>query len=295
MLPDHRMDNPKKLRVAVTGGKGRLAPGLARHLASLGHSVQTFSRSSAGSHRAMAELADPRFLAEFDAVLHLAWSSVPATSENDPGIEEREDLPFARALVSAAEVCAERPRLFLFSTAAVYGNTGDEPADESRECRPLGRYAAAKLEAEKIVLRTPGNTVLRITNVFGAGCTPRKTQGVIPAFVEACLAGEPVRVWGDGSAAKDYIASDDLYAAVGALLGGTVSGTFNVASGHVFSVNEIIAIVSLAAGRSVSVEHAPRFDWDVQKAHVSSVRLRSATGWAPLIEPATAIRKLVRA
>jgi UDP-glucose 4-epimerase len=243
----------------------------------------------------MAGLADPRVLADFDAVLHLAWSSVPSTSENDPGIEEREDLPFARLLVSAAEACAKRPRLYFFSTAAVYGNTGDEPVDENRKCRPLGRYAAAKLEAEKIVLRAPGNTVLRITNVFGAGCTPRKTQGVIPAFVEACLSGEAVTVWGDGSATKDYIASDDLYAAVGALLGGDASGAFNVASGHVFSVNEIIAIVSLAAGRTVSVEHAPRFAWDVQKAHVSSGRLRSATGWAPLVDPATAIRRLVRA
>lgn len=282
------------MRIAITGGRGRLAPGLASYLVSVEHSVQTFSRSAGDGHRSLAELADPGILAEFDAVLHLGWSSVPAISEKDPGIEEREDLPFVRSLVSATSACAKPPRLFFFSTAAVYGNTGESPADEDRECRPLGRYAAAKLEAEWIVLCAPDSAVLRITNVFGASCNLTRPQGVIPAVIAACRQGSAVTIWGDGNASKDYIAVGDLHAAVAALLLSARSGTFNVASGSVFSVNEIVSLVSEASGRPVRVERAPHFAWDVEEARISAARLRSATGWMPVIDPVSAISALVK-
>ncbi|MBJ7259015.1 MAG: NAD-dependent epimerase/dehydratase family protein [Chthoniobacterales bacterium] len=281
-------------RIAVTGGRGRLAPGLARHLAGEGHSVQTFSRSAGQAHRAIAELLEPSALRDFDAVLHLGWSTVPLVSEENPGVEEREDLPLARALVAAAASCPVAPNIFFFSTAAVYGNTGKTPVMEDHECRPLGRYATAKLRAEEIFRGAPRHTVLRITNVFGAGCTRTRPQGIIPVLVEACRSGSSVTVWGDGNATKDYISVEDLHRAVDVLISSGASGVFNIASGHVLSVNELVGLISRAAGRPIRSTSAPHFSWDVEQAYVSPERLRHATGWGPAVDLESAIAAMVR-
>lgn len=281
-------------RIAITGSRGRLAPGLGRHFEKRGHAVHMFSRTAGGACRGISELADPDVLNEFDAVMHLGWSSVPLVSEENPGIEEKEDLPLARALSVAAALCRQPPVIFFFSTAAVYGNTGDSPVDEDHACVPLGHYAAAKLEAEKIFLDAPRTAVLRITNVFGAGCARTRPQGIIPVLVEACRSGSVTTVWGDGSATKDYIAVGDLHRAVDGLMERNHTGVFNIASGHVLSVNELVGLVSHASGRPLKVEHVEHYPWDVERAFISSRRLRRKTGWEPSIDPHTAIESMVR-
>jgi nucleoside-diphosphate-sugar epimerase len=252
-----------------------------------------FSRTAGGGCRQISELADPDVLGSLDAVMHLGWSCVPIVSEENPGIEEKEDLPLARAISVAATLCRRPPHLFFFSTAAVYGNTSCSPAKENHACAPLGRYAAAKLKAEKIFLDAPRATVLRISNVFGAGCTQTRPQGIIPVLVEACRSGSVVTVWGDGSATKDYIAVADLHGAVYSLMVHNQTGVFNIASGHVLSVNELVGLVSRAARRPLKVEHVEHYPWDVERACISAQRLRDTTGWKPAADPKSAIEAMV--
>ena len=282
-------------KVAITGGRGRLAPGLAGFLRQSGWEVELFSREGGGGFRALAELAEPAHLAGFAAVLHLGWSSVPLVAEENPGIEEREDLPFVRAMVAAAQRCAPSPMLVFFSTAAVYGNTGDEPATEDTPCRPLGRYAAAKLAAERIFSEAPRVCVLRISNVFRPGCAKTRPQGIIPLLLESARTSRAITIWGDGSAVKDYIAASDLHAAVAGVLRHGLCGTFNVVSGHALSVNELIRLVEQASGPRVPVRHVPHYAWDVEKGIFSSQRLQSAAGWSPQVDPAQAIKDMAAA
>lgn len=281
-------------RVAITGGRGRLAPGLALYLTGLGHQVQTFSRNAGDEHRETAELTLPAVSGGFDAILHLGWSSVPLLSEQHPGIEDLEDLPLAVALAAAASSCPKPPNIVFFSTAAIYGNTGREPVGEDHVCRPLGGYAAAKLKAEEVFLRIPRCTILRITNIFGAGCLRTRPQGIIPVLTEACRSDNTFTLWGDGSATKDYLAVEDLHRAVGVLLHAEICGVFNVASGHTLSVNELISLVSSAAGRPLRVRYTPHFPWDVEQSFVSSKRLQASTGWEPSIDPASAIMAMAQ-
>lgn len=283
------------LRIAITGGRGRLAPGLAGFLREGGWEVELFSREGGGGFRALGELTESERLGAFDAVLHLGWSSVPLVAEENPGVEEREDLPFARAMVAAAKQCALSPMLVFFSTAAVYGNTGDEPATEDTPCRPLGRYAAAKLATEKIFAEAPRACALRVSNVFSAGCSKTRPQGIIPLLLESARTNRAVTIWGDGSAVKDYIAASDLHSAAVAVLRHGLCGTLNVASGHALSVNELIRLVEQASGHRVPVSHALHYAWDVEKGIFSSQRLQSAAGWSPQVDPAQAIREMAAA
>ncbi|MBE2179517.1 MAG: NAD-dependent epimerase/dehydratase family protein [Chthoniobacterales bacterium] len=281
-------------RVAITGARGRLAPGVAAFLGDHGWSAALFSRTASHGIREISSLASPAVLGEFDAVLHLGWSSVPLLSEESPGIEEREDFPFARALAAAVASCGNPPLLVFASSAAVYGNTGEVVADEQAPCSPLGRYAAAKLEAEQILSSAPRVCTLRITNVFGIGGGATRPQGIIPRLIGACRTGAEVTIWGEGNAMKDYLSVADLHEGILRILDAEVTGIFNVASGHVLSVNELIALVETAVGSPLLRVAAPPFRWDVRCSRISAAALQQRSGWAARIDPAQAIRQMAR-
>ncbi len=282
-------------RVAITGARGRLAPGVAGFLGDHGWSVRLFSRKASEGIGDLRTLASPAVLEEFDAVLHLGWSSVPLFSEENPGIEEAEDFPFARSLAAAADSCAQPPLIVFASSAAVYGNTaGESAADETTPCQPLGRYAAAKLEGEAIFSTAPRACILRVTNVFGARGLVERPQGIIPRLIEACRGGTEVTIWGDGSALKDYLAAGDLHEGFRSVLDGNLTGVFNMASGHVLSVNGLISLVETAVGSPLLRVAAPPFRWDVSCSRVSAAALQQRSGWAARIDPAQAIRQMAR-
>ncbi len=281
-------------KVAITGSRGRLAKGVATHVRDAGHEVTLFSRKEDEKFRDIASLAHPEALGAYDAVLHLGWSSVPLVSEENPGIEEARDLPFIRNLIEAARRCGGEPKLIFSSTAAVYGNTGDKAAVEGDPCRPLGRYAAAKLEAEGLFLDYDNACMLRITNAFGMGCPLTRPQGIIPVLLQAARTGAAVDIWGDGAAIKDYIATPDLHRAIEAVITSDLRGIFNVSSGNSLSVNDLISLVEGACGHPILRNYRPHYPWDVTVSHVSSEKLRRMTGWNPKLSPHDLVCGLVR-
>lgn len=141
----------KPLRIAMTGGRGRLAPFIAAHLCAADAEVVSFSRSAGDGFRCTSLLAQSRTLADFDVILHLGWSTVPLTSEERPGVEKTSDLPLLEHMLDSCASARQPPHLVFFSTAAVYGNTS-LPATEDSICKPVGNYARAKLRAEEIIL-----------------------------------------------------------------------------------------------------------------------------------------------
>jgi UDP-glucose 4-epimerase len=75
-------------------------------------------------------------------------------------------------------------------------------------------YARAKLAAEELT-HAHGQTVLRFANVYG----PRQRDwghepGVIAAWAKSRSLGGPIRIDGDGSQTRDFIAVEDVASAV---------------------------------------------------------------------------------
>src|SRR5260221_13155352 len=196
------------MRIAVTGGRGRLAPFVIDYFCATGWEVVSFSRSTGDDFRQVSILAEPRTVADFDAILHLAWSTVPLTSEATPGLEEATDLPLLQDMLDACEAVPRPPHLVFFSTGAVYGNT-IAPATEQTPCNPLSRYARAKLMAEEIIrtacVRHRGLrcSILRVSNVFGSTNSSARPQGIIPLICRAIRDGTLMTIWGNGGNTKD--------------------------------------------------------------------------------------------
>ena len=102
-------------------------------------------------------------------------------------------------------------RFVHISTSEVYGTARAPLMDEEAPLMPMSPYASAKAGADRLVYsyfatyNLPA-VIVRPFNQYG----PRQhLEKVIPRFVTSCLLDEPLRIHGDGSAARDFTYVED--------------------------------------------------------------------------------------
>ena len=287
------------MKIAITGARGRLGRVLRRHFEEEGDEVLAFSRTAEDIHASLEELPSLLERAEVDSVLHLAWSTVPATAEQMPDVEQREDLPLLLSLLSALRGRG-RPHFVFFSTCAIYGEPqSGQVFTENDVPAPKGRYAAGKVAAEKLIEEFGAahgidSCVLRVTNPYGFSQGEDSKQGVIPAMLGAARSNTEFTAWGTGDAVKDYLHIDDLCAAVDAAVRNSLAGTFNVAAGVSLSLNQVAQIVEAASRQQLQIRHIEPQPWDVQGGRYSNEKFARATGWLPRVDFAEGIARFAR-
>lgn len=289
-------------KIAITGGRGRLAGVAAAYFRQQGYLVTLFSRQEEEGMQLLSDLFDPNVMRSFNALIHTAWSTVPFTSEEDPGREEREDFPFLKNILEnlhQIEDAASMPKVIFISSAAVYGNQKSEPATELTLCKPLGGYARAKLFAERLILEARIDdprlkaVILRVTNLAGIPSRDGVPQGVLSKIVEAVNRHHSLELWGDGKGSKDYLWIDDFLEALKIVIENPVEGIFNIGSGQNFSLLELVKIAEEVVQRPIQLEYHSRYPWDVNSAKISSALFSQITGWEPKSDVAKKMRELL--
>jgi UDP-glucose 4-epimerase len=293
---------PLTQRIVLTGGRSRLASVVREHLSARGASVVSLSRSEGDSHLGLENLFVGNLLDQSDTLLHLAWSTVPLSSERNVGLEWEQDLPLLHKILKAICASPNRSRLhfvFFSSGGTVYGNARDgRPSSETDLCAPVGWYGHAKVAAERVIEeygRRHGlvYTILRISNPYGFPVPAHKPQGIIPFILKHAREGTPLSVWGDGSARKDYLHHRDFTAALEGVIRRRPTGTFNVSHGESHTVHEVIQLAESALGKKITTQHTAAHAWDVHDSILDNSRLRAATGWQPGVTLADGIRRAV--
>jgi len=280
------------LRILITGATGRLGTVLSAHLRFVGHEVICFSRRISSGLCELDGLPE-QIRSGADAVLHLAWSSVPVSAEQEPRFSHDGDLELLTSLLhnsTPGATAAEGPLFVFFSSCSVYGEfppLRTSPFGEHDKPQPIGKYATAKLTAERIIedTRKSGTRalVLRISNPFGFRQPSGRPQGIIPTALDAALAGKTLEIWGDGTAEKDFLDVRDLCTAVDRSLEMNLTGVFNVCSGENRPINEVLYLIEQLAKKSLSRLYRPSAAWDVRTARYSNTKFCSLTGWKPTI------------
>jgi UDP-glucose 4-epimerase len=290
------------MKIAITGARGRLGRVLRSYFAEAGDEVLAFSRKADDAHAPLGDLPTLLVRGDLDIVLHLAWSTVPATAEQMPGIEQQEDLPLLSSLLSSLATSSARgrqPLLFFFSTCAVYGEPQSGRAfTEDDALAPKGRYAAGKVTAEMLIeefraAQGMDACILRVTNPYGFSQGTDCKQGVIPALLAAAESNAEFTAWGVGDAVKDYLHIDDLCAAVDHAVRKKLNGTFNVAAGVSHSLDSVAAMVEAASGRLLKIRHTEARLWDVRNGRYSNEAFVRATGWFPRVDLEDGIKRFV--
>ncbi len=284
-------------RILVTGGRGRLASLIADHFRAPTHHVTLFSRSGGEGFQPLEQLTAN--LAKADALLHLAWSTLPATSEQGGGLEWKNDLPQLEALLQSiiALPTAQRPHFIFFSSGgAVYGNAPGRCNIESDRCLPIGWYGRAKLAAEVLIEKYVARhglacSILRISNPYGYPVPKNRAQGIIPHAIRCAVEGQLLYLWGNGTARKDFIYYTDFLSAIETVIGEKLIGTFNVSANESHTIREVISLVEKHTGLPIRLQLQPAPFWDVQDSRLDNSYFVAATGWQPQVTLIEGIRR----
>ena len=230
-----------------------------------------------------------RMLETHDAVIHLAYATVPNTSFDNPLGDLLENLPATVQLF--AEVAAQGRRLILVSSGGtVYGEGLTLPIVEDHPTLPISPYGVTKLTLERyahLYAVTHGLNVvcIRPSNAFGEGQPPFSGQGFVATSMASTMRGQSVRIFGPHGSIRDYLHVADLAdGIICALERGTPGTTYNLGSGvgrSNLDVLEAIAPLMKEIGCTVHAVHEPARVFDVHANVLDSSRLRSDTGWVP--------------
>jgi UDP-glucose 4-epimerase len=225
--------------------------------------------------------------------------SVPYSVEHP---QETHDVNLQGTLnVLEAARHAKARRLVFASSAAVYGDAPGLPKHEGMLPTPISPYGLEKLTGEhylSIFARLYGvETVsLRYFNVFGPRQDPSSAySGVISIFADRASRGEPVTIFGDGSAYRDFVFVADVVEAnlLAAHAAGVSGRSFNVARGEKTTLTALTEMIGQAVGRTLKVEHAAPRAGDIAESLADIGRARSDLGFAPKVAVLEGLRQLL--
>lgn len=283
------------VRILVTGGAGFIGTHLVRRLVDAGHEVAVLDDCSTGFaanlagldvvlHR--ASILDPRALdaavTGVDAVVHLAAQVSVAASVADPVGTHATNATGTVAVLDAARRLGVG-HVVVASSSAVYGDDPVLPKHEDLPPAPASPYAASKLAAEAAALAWGASFGLRVLalrffNVFGPlQGVAHGYAAVVPAFVDAALAGRPLPVHGDGGQTRDFVYVGDVAEVLADAVTRGVhhGGPVNLAFGTRHTVLELVAAIQDAVGHPVTLEHLATRPGDVRHSQADQTRFRA--------------------
>ncbi len=139
----------------------------------------------------------------------------------------------------------------------------------------------------------------RITNTYGPydNFNPESAL-VIPALIQRAFAGEnPLNIWGDGSAQRDFLYSDEAAECLMLMAERNLAGPYNVASGVPVSVKDIAETVADCVGSFTGRKVDVVFDASKptgEKYRIASIdKVKEEMGWEPKVDLSEGIRRTV--
>lgn len=298
-------------RYLVLGGAGFLGSHVARWLCTRGHRVRIFDRVvPAFAARAVPpelELAEGDFfnvvdvesaLEGIDTVLHFVSLTVPASSASNVPVEIEGNLVATVRLLDAMVRRGIRRIGFPSSGGTVYGPRA-EPHREDEPPRPTCPYGLGKVLIEETLRFYRAHhgvdyQVWRIANPYGDAAKRHLAQGVIDASLHRVRCNEPIVVWGEGTAVRDFVFVDDVAEAVGRLLETEAWGeTFNVGSGRGTSIRDVLSQIEKVVGHPTAVRYVDGYTGPAVSV-LDASKLRQTTAWVPAFDLEKGIREAWR-
>ena len=289
-------------RWLVTGAAGFIGSHLIETLLAAGQDVVSLDNLATGHLRNFDHVrASVGEGADF--VLHqAALGSVPR-SIAEPLDSHASNVNGSLNMLVAARDAKVR-RLVYASSSSVYGDHPGLPKVEDSIGRPLSPYAVTKYVNElyaSVFCRTYGLPVigLRYFNVFGARQDPAGPYAaVIPRWVKALLAGEPVKIFGDGETSRDFcyvknVVQMNLLAAIGES-SEAVDQVYNVAVNQRTSLNLLFRELCELLGVEATPEYQDFRPGDVRHSLADISKAQRLLGYAPTHDLRTGLAEALR-
>jgi UDP-glucose 4-epimerase len=310
------------VRVLVTGGAGFIGSHLCERLAADGHSVVAIDNLSTGRASNLGSLGNSDafefvqgsildsntlnpLVADADYVFHLAAAVGVLNIVNHPLDSLMTNIRGTENVLEAAH--ASDTPVFLTSSSEVYGKNISDSLKESDD-RILGSpvtlrwsYSEAKAIDESLayayfIEKQLETRIVRFFNTVG----PRQLGAygmVVPRFVKAALANEPITIYGDGTQTRCFAHVYDVIDAVIALAyaENTVGKVVNIGNDFEISINGLAQKIIEETGSKSEVIFVPYEDaygagFEDMERRVPNIDLiNQLVGWKPVRDLTTII------
>jgi UDP-glucose 4-epimerase len=249
------------MRWLITGGNGFLGSSVADYLVQAGNSVTGLTRRAQlpnwfrrleypSSIEALARVIRAEHP---DCILHAAGPASVGDSWEAPARDFIDSIVSWQTLLEATRQSELKPKLFLLSSAAVFGNPDHLPISEEALRKPISPYGFHKLLCEKLAeeyafLWEMPIIICRLFSVFG----PRQRRLLVWELVEQIFSDSAaIRLQGTGLEERDYLSASDVAKALDSL-GDRSSSDFlqiyNFGSGTSLRVVDLIDVLQRMTG-----------------------------------------------
>ena len=318
------MSHPLTLHVLVTGGSGFIGSHLVERLLADDKHVVVLDDFSTGNRQNLraqennpklkiiegkistcAEL--PELVRNAESIFHLAAAVGVDLVVKSPIHVLETNLHETEVLLKAAAI--HKVPVLIASTSEVYGKS-EKPAFSEDDDLLIGPpqhsrwgYACSKLMDEFLALayakeRSLPVVIVRLFNTVGPRQTGRYGM-VLPRFIAAAKAGEPLRVFGDGKQSRCFCyVLDTVEALVRLQKTSTARGkVFNIGGTEEVTILELAQRVIETLGSKSKVDfipyseaYAPGFD-DMRRRKPVVEKLADITGFRPNTSLSEIIRR----
>lgn len=289
-------------KVLVTGGTGLIGRPLVKMLIQRGAKVRIASLDDPSRAHPQAEFKQVNLLRfenclevckGMDYIFHLAGiKGSPAMTLKKPASFFIPLLLMNTNMMEAARQCGAKRYLYT-STIGVYAPCEvfyeDDvwktfPSENDKFAGWAKRMGELQAEAYKIEYGWNDIAIVRPANVYGPydNFDPDNAM-VIPSLIKRALDGEnPLAVWGDGSAIRDFIHARDVAKGMLLVMEKMPGQPINIGSGVGVSIKEIVEII--VSNMKIKLEVV----WDTSKPsgdrkRVMDISRAKAIGFEPTI------------
>ena len=302
------------MRILVTGGAGFIGSHLCERLISDGHTVTAIDNFSTGRASNLVNLASSvnftliegsildstilnPLIKEAEYVFHLAAAVGVFNIVNNPLASLLTNIRGTENVLEAAH--ETNTSVFLTSSSEVYGKNISDSLKESDD-RILGSpvtlrwsYSEAKAIDESLayayfVERQLETRIVRFFNTVG----PRQLGAygmVVPRFVKAALANEPITIYGDGKQTRCFAHVYDVVDAVLAIAfaDNTIGKVINIGNDFEISINGLAKKIIEETGSKSEIVYVPYAEaygdgFEDMERRVPNIELiNQLVGWKP--------------
>jgi UDP-glucose 4-epimerase len=300
------------MRVFITGGAGFIGSHLADALIARGDEVTILDNLSTGSATNIAHLSGKvelhqgdirdaalieKLMAPADLVLHMA-AALGVNTILEKTIESV-SVNFTGSEVVLNAATKLKKRIIIASTSEIYGKNPQQPLHEESD-RVVGApqkirwtYSDAKALEEAVahsLYTTEGLkvTTVRLFNTVGPRQTGRYGM-VLPRFVQAALANQPITIYGDGSQSRVFCHVQDAVKAILTLAAtdSTIGDVFNVGGVGETTVKELAEKIIKQTNSSSTITYTKYEDAypagfeDMQRRVPDITKIKNTINWTP--------------
>jgi nucleoside-diphosphate-sugar epimerase len=220
----------------------------------------------------------------FDTVVHLAARAGVRQSFLNPEVYIR-DNTLSTANISNYVKNTGIGKLILASTSSIYGDSGGNKVSEGIDelDSPPSVYAATKIAGENIskTILEDSETVISIPRFFTVYGPWGRPDMSILRFIYWIQSGESLRLYGNGEQKRAFTYVDDVVGALKKLIEKDVSGTFNIGSDNINTLNEVINLIEEKLDKTADINYLDRAYRDVDVVVPNLSKSKKELGWEP--------------